>query len=189
VKDVGEPCAGEPHARFDGEGLETEQPPPRQPLTQPSSATEPRPSSVAGGAAPAMQAAEWSGHAGPSVPLVGSCKLVSQTTSVRRPISRLTRSSGLVKRSLERCAAKNCPSRGAALRNRALFHRPDRVEPAQLVVDVGDENDGGMPGEELAHHRRATAARTADEVRQGQASRVPPGTVATPRGPGKGCSP
>ena len=24
VKDVGEPCAGEPHARFDGEGLETE---------------------------------------------------------------------------------------------------------------------------------------------------------------------
>ena len=23
VKDVGEPCAGEPHARFDGEGLET----------------------------------------------------------------------------------------------------------------------------------------------------------------------
>jgi hypothetical protein len=37
VKDVGEPCAGEPHARFDGEGLETEQPPPRQPLTQPTS--------------------------------------------------------------------------------------------------------------------------------------------------------
>src|SRR4051794_28735067 len=24
VKDVGEPCAGEPHARFDGQGLETE---------------------------------------------------------------------------------------------------------------------------------------------------------------------
>ena len=24
VKNVGEPCAGEPHARFDGEGLETE---------------------------------------------------------------------------------------------------------------------------------------------------------------------
>ena len=24
VKDVGEPCAGEPHARFDGRGLETE---------------------------------------------------------------------------------------------------------------------------------------------------------------------
>ena len=23
VKDVGEPCAGEPHARFEGEGLET----------------------------------------------------------------------------------------------------------------------------------------------------------------------
>jgi hypothetical protein len=37
VKDVGEPCAGEPHARFDGEGLETEQELPRQPLTQPSS--------------------------------------------------------------------------------------------------------------------------------------------------------
>jgi hypothetical protein len=33
VKDVGEPCAGEPHARFDGEGLETEREPPRQPLT------------------------------------------------------------------------------------------------------------------------------------------------------------
>jgi hypothetical protein len=29
--------AGEPHARFDGEGLETEQPPPRQALTQPTS--------------------------------------------------------------------------------------------------------------------------------------------------------
>jgi hypothetical protein len=26
VNDVGEPCAGEPHARFDGRGLETEQP-------------------------------------------------------------------------------------------------------------------------------------------------------------------
>ena len=26
VKNVGEPCAGEPHARFDGEGLETEDP-------------------------------------------------------------------------------------------------------------------------------------------------------------------
>jgi hypothetical protein len=37
VKDVGEPCAGEPHARFDGEGLETEQELPRQPLTQPTS--------------------------------------------------------------------------------------------------------------------------------------------------------
>jgi hypothetical protein len=24
VKNVGEPCAGKPHARFDGEGLETE---------------------------------------------------------------------------------------------------------------------------------------------------------------------
>jgi hypothetical protein len=24
VKDVGEPCAGEPHARFDGRALETE---------------------------------------------------------------------------------------------------------------------------------------------------------------------
>ena len=24
VNDVGEPCAGEPHARFDGRGLETE---------------------------------------------------------------------------------------------------------------------------------------------------------------------
>jgi hypothetical protein len=24
VKGVGEPCAGEPHARFDGRGLETE---------------------------------------------------------------------------------------------------------------------------------------------------------------------
>jgi RNA-directed DNA polymerase len=30
-------CAGEPHARFDGEGLQTEQPPPRPPLTQPIS--------------------------------------------------------------------------------------------------------------------------------------------------------
>jgi hypothetical protein len=27
VKDVGEPCAGEPHARFDGRALETEQRP------------------------------------------------------------------------------------------------------------------------------------------------------------------
>jgi hypothetical protein len=26
VNDHGEPCAGEPHARFDGRGLETEQP-------------------------------------------------------------------------------------------------------------------------------------------------------------------
>jgi hypothetical protein len=25
VNDVGEPCAGEPHARFDGRGLETKQ--------------------------------------------------------------------------------------------------------------------------------------------------------------------
>ena len=33
VKNVGEPCAGEPHARFDGEGLETEPRPPRQSLT------------------------------------------------------------------------------------------------------------------------------------------------------------
>ena len=33
VNDVGEPCAGEPHARFDGEGLETEPRPPRQSLT------------------------------------------------------------------------------------------------------------------------------------------------------------
>ena len=39
MKDVGEPCAGEPHARFDGEGLETEQELPRQPLTQPTSKT------------------------------------------------------------------------------------------------------------------------------------------------------
>ena len=31
---VGQPCEGEPHARLDGEGLETEQPPPRQPLTR-----------------------------------------------------------------------------------------------------------------------------------------------------------
>jgi len=35
VKNVGEPCAGKPHARFDGEGLETEPRPPRQPLTRP----------------------------------------------------------------------------------------------------------------------------------------------------------
>src|SRR6266567_1195806 len=33
VKNVGEPCAGKPHARFDGEGLETEPRPPRQSLT------------------------------------------------------------------------------------------------------------------------------------------------------------
>jgi len=26
VNDVGEPCAGEPHARFDGRALETESP-------------------------------------------------------------------------------------------------------------------------------------------------------------------
>ncbi len=26
VNDLGEPCAGEPHARFDGRGLETEHP-------------------------------------------------------------------------------------------------------------------------------------------------------------------
>ena len=35
VKNVGEPCAGEPHARFDGEGLETEPRSPRQSLTLP----------------------------------------------------------------------------------------------------------------------------------------------------------
>ena len=33
VNGVGEPCAGKPHARFDGEGLETEPRLPRQPLT------------------------------------------------------------------------------------------------------------------------------------------------------------
>ena len=39
VKGVGEPCAGEPHARFDGRGLETERgfASPRQSSTQPSS--------------------------------------------------------------------------------------------------------------------------------------------------------
>ena len=37
VKNVGEPCAGKPHARFDREGLETEPRPPRQPLTLPPS--------------------------------------------------------------------------------------------------------------------------------------------------------
>ena len=31
---VGQPCEGELHARLDGEGLETEQPPPRQPFTR-----------------------------------------------------------------------------------------------------------------------------------------------------------
>src|ERR1700739_2262695 len=35
MKNVGEPCAGKPHARFDGEGLETEPRPPRQLLTLP----------------------------------------------------------------------------------------------------------------------------------------------------------
>ena len=39
MKGVGEPCAGEPHARFDGRGLETERyASPRQPPTQPRSA-------------------------------------------------------------------------------------------------------------------------------------------------------
>jgi hypothetical protein len=33
VKNVGEPCAGKPHARFDGEGLEKEPRLPRQSLT------------------------------------------------------------------------------------------------------------------------------------------------------------
>ncbi len=33
VKNVGEPCAGEPHARFDGEGWKPSLRPPRQPLT------------------------------------------------------------------------------------------------------------------------------------------------------------
>jgi hypothetical protein len=45
VKGVGEPCAGEPHARFDGRGLETERTAsPRQLPTQPSSSAW-RPSS------------------------------------------------------------------------------------------------------------------------------------------------
>jgi hypothetical protein len=35
VKDAGEPCAGKPHARFDGRRLETEPRSPRQPPTQP----------------------------------------------------------------------------------------------------------------------------------------------------------
>jgi putative transposase len=34
VNGVGQPCEGELHARLDGEGLETEQPPPRQPFTR-----------------------------------------------------------------------------------------------------------------------------------------------------------
>jgi len=33
VKNVAEPCAGEPHARFDGEGWKPSLRPPRQPLT------------------------------------------------------------------------------------------------------------------------------------------------------------
>jgi len=37
VKTVGEPCAGEPHARFHGEGLETDRVAPRQSITQPTS--------------------------------------------------------------------------------------------------------------------------------------------------------
>src|SRR5205085_8640535 len=43
VKDVGEPCAGEPHARFDGRGLETDHhgchrasPRPNQPRMNPT---------------------------------------------------------------------------------------------------------------------------------------------------------
>jgi hypothetical protein len=34
VNGGGRPCEGELHARLDGEGLETEQPPPRQPFTR-----------------------------------------------------------------------------------------------------------------------------------------------------------
>jgi hypothetical protein len=37
VNGVGQPCEGELHARLDGEGLETEQPPPRQPFTRQTS--------------------------------------------------------------------------------------------------------------------------------------------------------
>ena len=44
VKNVGEPCAGEPHARFDGEGLETE-PPATAPAPHP---TPSKPESVDG---------------------------------------------------------------------------------------------------------------------------------------------
>src|ERR1700739_1380750 len=40
VKNVGEPCAGKPHARFDGEGLETE---------PPATAPAPHPTSTHGG--------------------------------------------------------------------------------------------------------------------------------------------
>jgi hypothetical protein len=49
VKGVGEPCAGEPHARFDGRGLETERgfASPRQSSTQPSSAAAKHPDPVA----------------------------------------------------------------------------------------------------------------------------------------------
>jgi putative transposase len=58
VNGVGQPCEGELHARLDGEGLETEQPPPRQPFTrQLRNVTDRLPDAVAATVAKRMRAA------------------------------------------------------------------------------------------------------------------------------------
>ena len=56
---VGQPCEGEPHARLDGEGLETERtPPPRQPFTrQLRNLTDRLPDALASTVAKQMRAA------------------------------------------------------------------------------------------------------------------------------------
>ena len=43
MKDVGEPCAGEPHARFDGRGLETERSCVTAPVPDPTNLEMPQP--------------------------------------------------------------------------------------------------------------------------------------------------
>jgi hypothetical protein len=58
VNGVGQPCEGELHARLDGEGLETEQPPPRQPFTrQLRNVCDRLPEAVASAVAKRMRAA------------------------------------------------------------------------------------------------------------------------------------
>ena len=82
VNNVGEPCAGEPHARFDGRGLETEHDfvSPRQPPTLHAALVHGR------GGARSSGAGFASGVAGPPgrrIPTVGGCPPVDLAS---RPI-------------------------------------------------------------------------------------------------------
>ena len=77
---VGQPCEGELHARLDGEGLETEQPPPRQPFTrQLRNVTDRLPDAVASVVAKRMRAA----YRNPD-PLVAQAELEALTRELDR---------------------------------------------------------------------------------------------------------